>query len=154
MRPQDFIDAVAPAAKQSALTTKIPTSFTVAESALESAWGASMLAQQAKNLFGVKSTPDWKGATWTMQTREFLRGQWVMVPAAWRKYPDWLGSIQDHAAFLLDNPRYKPCFECADGEGFARAAQTCGYATDPQYADKIIALIRQYKLALLDAPRA
>jgi flagellum-specific peptidoglycan hydrolase FlgJ len=152
MKPQDFIDAIAPAAKASALKTKIPSSFTVAEAALESAWGASMLAQQAHNLFGVKADASYHGPTWTMQTREFLHGQWVMVPALWRKYPGWLGSIEDHAAFLLDNPRYKPCFECTDGEGFARAAQAAGYATDPQYADKIVALIRQYKLALLDAP--
>jgi flagellum-specific peptidoglycan hydrolase FlgJ len=154
MRPQDFIDAIAPAAKQSALTTKIPASFSVAEAALESGWGASMLAQQAHNLFGVKADSAWRGPTWTMQTREHLKGQWVMVPAVWRKYSDWLGSITDHAQFLLTNPRYKPAFAHADGEGFAAAVQACGYATDPDYASKIIAIIRAHKLALLDSAHA
>jgi len=154
MKPQDFIDAIGPAAKQSSITTKIPASFTVAEAALESGWGASMLAQQAHNLFGVKSSPGWTGPTWAMQTREYLHGQWVMVPAIWRAYPDWLGSITDHAQFLLTNPRYKPAFAHADGEEFAATVAQAGYATDPDYADKIIAIIRAHKLALLDAPHA
>jgi flagellar protein FlgJ len=154
MKPQDFIDAIGPAAKQSALTTHIPASFTVAEAALESGWGTSQLAAQGMNLFGVKADPSWRGPTITLRTREYLKGQWVVVPALWRKYSDWLGSITDHAQFLLTNPRYKPAFAHADGEGFAATVAQAGYATDPDYADKIIAIIRAHKLALLDAPHA
>lgn len=150
MTPQDFIKAVSPAARESAAKTKIPASFTVAEAALESAWGASQLARQGFNLFGVKADAAWKGAVLTMPTREYLKGTWVIVQARWRKYNDWLGSIQDHAAFLLTNPRYKPAFQHADGEGFARAVAAAGYATDPQYAQKIISIIRTHKLAELD----
>jgi flagellum-specific peptidoglycan hydrolase FlgJ len=149
MKPQDFIDAIAPAAKQSALKTKIFASFVVAEAALESGWGAHA---PGFNLYGIKADSSWHGAVTIQRTREFLNGAWTFVDAKFRAYPNWLGSIEDHAQFLLTNPRYKPCFECTDGEGFARAAQAAGYATDPQYGQKIIALIRQYKLALLDAP--
>ena len=154
MKPDDFIEAIGTAAQASAAATKIPASFTVAEAALESGWGVSQLAAQGFNLFGVKADKAWKGDTLTMRTREFLKGKWVIVPALWRKYADWRGCIDDHAKFLLTNPRYKPAFSCTDGESFARAVAKAGYATDPQYADKIISVIRAHDLATLDEPAA
>lgn len=150
MTPAEFIAAIAPAARTSASKTKIPASFVIAEGAIESGWGRSALTAQARNLFGVKADPAWHGEVLTMRTREFLRGAWVMVPARWRKYPDWQSCIDDHAAFLLTNPRYKPAFTCADAEAFTRAVAGCGYATDPGYADKIVSIIRKYNLTQFD----
>ena len=150
MTPDEFIKAIAPSAQASAAKTGIPASFTVAEAALESGWGGSQLAAQACNLFGVKADPAWKGPVLAMQTREYLGGKWTMVPANWRKYPNWQGCMDDHAQFLLTNRRYRPCFSCSTGEAFARAVATAGYATDPQYADKIIAVIRAHNLGRLD----
>lgn len=152
MTPAEFIYALAPAARASAAKTGIPASFVIAEGALESAWGASMLAAQAMNLFGVKADTSWRGAVLTMPTREFLRGQWVVVQARWRKYTDWQGCIDDHAQFLLTNPRYKAALACKDGRAFARAVAVAGYATDPKYADKIIAVIDGRGLAAYDKP--
>ena len=151
MKPDDFIAAIAPAAKASAEKTKIPASFTIAEAALESGWGSSQLAKQGKNLFGVKATQGWTGETLTMRTREFIHGEWVVVPALWRKYDDWLGCIEDHAAFLINNPRYKACFDCTDGKGFTRAVAAAGYASDPDYAKKVCSVIDSHNLAVLDA---
>ena len=151
MKPDDFIKAIGPAAQASAAKTKIPASFTVAEAALESGWGSSQLAAQGFNLFGVKADKAWKGDTLTMRTREFLKGQWVVVPALWRKYADWLGCIEDHAAFLMANPRYRLAFTGdRTGEDFARAVAAAGYATDPKYADKIVSVIRAHNLSELD----
>jgi len=150
MTPQEFVSAVGKAARQSMASTNIPASFVVADAALESGWGKSLLTVQGFNLFGVKADSSWKGATLTMQTREFLNGQWIMVPALWRKYPDWLASINDHAQFLLTNARYSGCFSHKDGIGFAQAVQSAGYATDPLYGEKIISIINQYKLSNLD----
>ncbi|MEI7954415.1 MAG: glucosaminidase domain-containing protein [Verrucomicrobiota bacterium] len=150
MTPSDFIAAVAPAAQSSAAKTRIPASFTVAEAALESGWGSSRLAAEGFNLFGVKADRSWHGPTLTMHTREFVHCQWVLVPALWRHYPDWEGCIDDHAAFLLGNPRYRPAFAHTTGEDFARAVAAAGYATDPEYANKLCALIELHHLADLD----
>ena len=150
MTPQAFIAVISDPAKTSALTTKIPASFVVAEAALESGWGTSILTQQAMNLFGVKADQSWHGPTISMNTREYLNGQWVVVPALWRKYSDWLGSIDDHAQFLLTNPRYQPAFAYTTGALFAKAVAAAGYATDPQYATKIISIIRAHNLSALD----
>ena len=151
MTPQTFIATISNAAKISAQATGIPASFTVAEGALESGWGNSLLTTQAKNLFGIKADRSWTGPVYRIQTREFLSDHWVMVYAPFRKYDDWLGSIQDHAAFLRSNPRYSACFQTKNGIEFAIAVDKAGYATDPNYADKITAIIREHNLLELDA---
>jgi flagellum-specific peptidoglycan hydrolase FlgJ len=150
MTPSDFIAALLPAAQQSQHTTKVPASFVIADAALESGWGASSLTVLAMNLFGVKADSSWHGDTLTMNTREYVDGAWVVVPAKWRKYSTWLDSLNDHAQFLLTNPRYAGCFDFTDGVGFAEAVAEAGYATDPGYAKKITAIIRGNNLLGFD----
>ncbi|MDQ7981341.1 glucosaminidase domain-containing protein [Paraburkholderia sp. SARCC-3016] len=154
MKPEEFIAAIAPAAQDLAARTKIPASFTVAQAALESSWGASKLAQLGFNLFGVKADRSWTGPTLSLPTTEYLGGKPTTVQALWRKYDSWLASLEDRARFLLDNPRYRAAFLCTDGESFAAAVQAAGYATDPQYAMKILAIMRGRNLHSLDGPVA
>lgn len=148
MTPQDFIAAIAPAARTSMRSTKIPASFTVAEGALESGWGAHA---PGFNLFGVKADSSWHGPTTSQATHEVINGETVEVQASFRAYPDWLASIEDHAQFLLTNPRYRPAFAYTTGALFARAIAAAGYATDPLYASKIASIIRAHNLSQLDA---
>jgi flagellum-specific peptidoglycan hydrolase FlgJ len=150
MTPDEFIAAVGPAARSSAAMSKIPASFVVAEGALESGWGGSQLCTEAFNLFGVKADPSWTGSIFILRTREYLDGHWTIEQAKWRKYKDWLGSIQDHASFLLSNPRYQPAFAYTSGTTFAMAIAAAGYATDPQYGQKIISIIKAHNLSSLD----
>lgn len=150
MAPNSFIAIIAPDARASMAVTKIPSSFCIAEASLESGWGESMLTKQARNFFGVKADASWKGDILTMNTREFLNNEWVVVPAKWRKYATYLECLADHAAFLMTNPRYKPAFMCADGESFCQAVGKAGYATDPNYSGKLISIIRKYNLSRFD----
>ncbi|RKP43785.1 glycoside hydrolase family 73 protein [Pararobbsia silviterrae] len=151
MTPQEtFIATLAPLAQASAARTRIPASFCVAEAALESGWGTSMLATEAHNLFGVKADPSWHGPTWALRTREVVNGQYVVVPANWRSYPDWASALSDHALFLMNNPRYAHAFDCTDGEAFAHAVAAAGYSTEPDYADRLISTMRARNLKALD----
>jgi flagellar rod assembly protein/muramidase FlgJ len=138
------------AAVASAKATGVPASITLAQAALESGWGESALAKTGNNLFGIKADSLWRGQTLTMNTKEFIKGHWVVVPALWRKYPSWQSSIDDHAAFLKQNPRYKACFLCTTSPTFARALAQAGYATDPDYANKLIALMSKHQLQSFD----
>lgn len=149
MTPQEFIAAISTAARASAATTKIPASFTVAEAALESGWGAHC---PGFNLFGIKADDSWTGPFTTKVTSEFVDGKKVSTTARFRAYTGWLGSILDHAQFLLTNSRYKPAFAYQGGASFAKAVAAAGYATDPDYAAKIISIINTHKLAALDLP--
>lgn len=151
MKPEDFLAAIAPAAQQSAKATRIPASFTIAQAILESGWGASQGTALGCNLFNIKASKQWHGPTFWRDTLEHVNGKDIRVPAEWRKYDTWLMAINDHARFLTTNPRYQPCFKETTGAGFARAVAEAGYATDPEYANKIIAVINGRKLDQYDA---
>jgi flagellar rod assembly protein/muramidase FlgJ len=150
VNPSEFIMRLASGAVASAKASGVPASITIAQAALESAWGESGLTQAGNNLFGIKADSIWRGQTLTMNTKEFIKGQWVVVPALWRKYPSWQASMEDHAAFLRRNPRYKACFLCTTAPAFAKALVQAGYATDPEYANKLIGLMDKHQLQSLD----
>ena len=150
MKPQDFINAIKDDAVASAVKTNVYASFSIADAALESAWGTSKLSVQGHNLFGVKADSSWTGDTISFRTREFLNKKWVFVNALWRKYPSWLGSFTDHAEFLRDNKRYEKAFLADNVEEFTIAIANAGYATDPIYASKIISIIKQHQLKSFD----
>ena len=150
MNPTEFIMRLTPGAVASAKSSGIPASITVAQAALESAWGESALSRLGNNLFGIKADGRWRGDTLSLQTREFIDGKWMYVLAKWRKYTNWQSSIEDHGSFLSKNPRYSECFKCQTSDSFAHALSLSGYATDPNYPDKLIGLIRQHNLQSLD----
>ncbi|WP_323141274.1 glycoside hydrolase family 73 protein [Massilia phyllosphaerae] len=147
MPPSAFIGMLAGFAQDCQRRTGIPASITLAQAALESSWGARA---PGNNLFGIKADKSWTGPTVTFQTTEHLAGQIVKMPDAFRRYDSWLASMIDHAQFLLKNPRYRDCFKQIDGAGWARALQAAGYATDPEYANKLIAIMRVRNLAFYD----
>ena len=146
MSPDDFIEKMRPGADECEATDGIPAAFTIAQGALESAWGSSGLCIQANNIFGVKADKSWKGRIYTKSTREYLNGQWVMIAALWRAYDTWAECMLDHAEFFKDNPRYSKALETNDPEEFARRVAAAGYATDPRYADKLISVMRAHDL--------
>lgn len=147
MQPSDFISAITPAALECAARYKVPASVTIAQAALESGWGANA---PGFNLFGIKADASWTGPVTSFLTHEVVNGQRIEITAAFRAYPDWLGSIDDHAAFLVANPRYKPAFEYSDGPSFASAIAAAGYATDPDYAQKLREIMQEHGLCELD----
>lgn len=146
--PEKFIDAIAPAAVRCMKHCGVPASVTIAQAILESAWGKSV---KGMNLFGIKADASWTGPIVTFPTHEVVNGKTVAIVAKFRAYSSWDGSIEDHAKFLTENPRYKPAFEFKDGPNFARAIAKAGYATDPTYADKLIAIMRGRDLTAFDA---
>ena len=147
MTPADFIAAISPAAVSSSAKTRVPASFTIAEGALESGWGSHA---PGNNLFGVKADPSWTGEVTTKLTRECVAGVWHTETDNFRAYPDWQGCMDDHAAFLHSNERYASAFQCTDGIAFARAIAAAGYATDPDYADKLASIINEHNLTQFD----
>lgn len=147
MLPQEFINMILPAAQACHRAHGIPASFTLAQAALESGWGARALGC---NLFGVKADKAWRGATRDVNTHEVINGKLVAMVCKFRAYPDWNASIDDRASFFRNNPRYRKCFSETTGEGWARAVAAAGYATDPDYASKLVSTIRARNLARFD----
>lgn len=149
---KEFIAKIAEYAAADAKRTGVPASLTIAQAALESNWGRSGLTTRANNLFGIKGTGP--AGSVTMPTTEYVGGKAIKVNAAFRAYRDWGESIADHSALLVNGVSwnrklYAGCIG-VDGKTAARAVAKAGYATDPGYAEKLIALIDTYELEKYD----
>ena len=134
----DFIQKVAPIAESEQRQSHVLASITIAQAALESDWGQSELSQKYNNLFGVKGTGTNSAM---MTTKEYVNGQWITVKASFAVYPSWASSIAAH---------YEQVVNASNYETAAEALQANGYATDPNYAQKLIAIIQKYKLYQYD----
>ncbi|MDY7231355.1 glucosaminidase domain-containing protein [Hyalangium rubrum] len=144
-----FLDRVAADAIKSQRQTGVPASVTLAQAMLESGSGQSGLATKANNFFGIKG--EGPAGHVTMPTKEFLNGKWVTVNANFRKYNSPAESFADHGKFLRDNRRYANAFNHTDNAAqFAREIHKAGYATDPEYSNKLISIINKYGLDRFD----
>lgn len=150
MPPSAFLDMLLPAALACQRLHGIPASFTLAQGALESRWGDSDLATKARNLFGIKADSAWHGPTFDLKTGEVFNGKEVVVPASWRKYATWDECLNDRVAYLKANKRYAKCWTETTGDGWARAIAAAGFATDPNYAAKLVATIHGRNLQRFD----
>jgi flagellum-specific peptidoglycan hydrolase FlgJ len=119
----------------------ILASVTIAQAALESGWGAYA---KGNNLFGIKGTGQIR------ETREYINHHWITIVDGFRVYDSWEGSIQDHSQFLLQNSRYAPVIGQRDYRVASNTLQQGGYATDPEYAGKLIRIIEQHGLIRYD----
>lgn len=146
----DFIEKVAKGAMNGYREYKVLPSISIAQAILESGSGMSLLTKKANNLFGIKAFDDWKGSFVEMETTEYdAGGNASTVLARFRAYDTWDDSILDHSK-LLATPYYKRVQESNDYQSAAYALSECGYATDPNYAAKLIMLIQQYGLYKYD----
>ena len=122
------------------LRYRIPASITLAQGLFESAAGRSDLVRQGNNHFGIKCHTSWMGPK--QYHDDDARGE------CFRVYSDAKESYEDHSQFLARQSRYASLFNLStsDYKGWARGLKQCGYATNPQYANKLIQIIELYKL--------
>jgi peptidoglycan hydrolase FlgJ len=142
-----FVDRLAAPAQAASSATGIPARFIIGQAALESGWGKREIkntdGSSSHNVFGIKATSDWTGKTTSAVTTEFVNGKSQKVVEKFRSYDSYEDALTDYASVLKSNPRYAPVVEASrDAAGFAHGMQKAGYATDPQYAKKLISIMR------------
>ena len=122
----------------------IPASITLAQGILESGSGQGRLARYGNNHFGIKCHATWNGKTITHDDDE--------KSECFRRYKYAYESFEDHSQFLMKRGRYSSLFELnpTDYESWAHGLKKAGYATDPAYAKKLIALIKKFNLHQYD----
>ncbi|RZJ52329.1 MAG: LysM peptidoglycan-binding domain-containing protein [Flavobacterium sp.] len=122
----------------------IPASIILAQGILESGAGRGDLAVEANNHFGIKCHSDWLG--------ESVRHDDDSSQECFRKYPEASESYKDHALFLVGKKRYATLFtyEKDDYKAWSKGLRAAGYATDPNYPDKLISYIERYNLHQYD----
>jgi flagellar protein FlgJ len=139
---ESFARDVWPHAERVAKRLNVATEAIVAQAALETGWGAHVPQRRdgstSFNLFGIKAGSGWSGDRVLKSTFEFEDGLPQRQLAAFRAYDDVGATFEDYSELLLDNPRYASVSNHGgDVAAFARALQQSGYATDPDYADKL-----------------
>jgi len=123
---------------------KIPASITLSQGIFESACGKSKLAITGNNHFGIKCHKEWFGDTLLIDDDS--------LGECFRKYITVEDSYTDHALFLTTRPRYSGLFtlDIMDYKAWAKGLKTAGYATNPQYAERLINLIEKYNISKQD----
>lgn len=144
-RVRSFVRRMQGPALQAAQSIGVSAQLILAQAALESGWGQREITndggQTSFNVFGIKAT-GWNGASTVTATREHSGGALRRVQAGFRVYESYEQAFADYARLIGTAPRYAPVREADSAEAAARALQDSGYATDPNYADKLIAIMR------------
>jgi flagellum-specific peptidoglycan hydrolase FlgJ len=149
----EYIQKYRFSAKAEQTKSGIPISIKLAQGILESKSGRSELARKAKNHFGIKCGKNWKGSSYTILSDEWNRTKNRMIArkGCFRAYTTVDECYSAHSN-LLKHKRYKKLFDLdrRDYKNWALGLQKLGYATDPDYAKKIILIIEKYHLYELD----
>lgn len=148
--PAHFVKALLPYATKAARLLGLGPEVLIAQSALETGWGQGVIrdAQGASsnNLFNIKADSRWNGPVVAKQTVEYVDGVAVRERALFRRYDSPEQAFQDYVDFLKGSDRYANALaQGGDAQGFARALQDAGYATDPAYAAKINSILDRFK---------
>lgn len=147
-RAESYIETYSSIAVAEMHRSGIPASITLAQGLLESGYGRSPLAVEGNNHFGIKCHSDWTGDHMNMDDDE--RNE------CFRKYAEAAESYRDHSDFLRYKSRYAFLFdyEVTDYKSWAYGLKKAGYATDPEYAPKLIRIIETYDLGRFDTGAA
>ena len=140
--PTAFVQSLWPYAKEAANSLLVDPKVLIAQAALETGWGQHVMRTEhgtsSKNLFGIKANQSWEGPITQVTTLELEGGSLKKQRASFRAYESYADSFNDYAQFVNDKPRYEKAREVSsDPKLYAEELQAAGYATDPDYANKI-----------------
>ncbi len=149
----DFVKQLQPFAQQAAKSLGIDPNALLAQAALESGWGNSVIKNadgtSSYNLFNIKADRSWRGKQSQVSTLEFDQGIARRVSSGFRAYNSFQESFNDYVNFIRNNPRYDTALTKVNNAGqYMRELQRAGYATDPSYADKVMHIYQSNALNL------
>jgi flagellar protein FlgJ len=135
-------------AKAASIDTGVPAHLMLGQAALESGWGKrelkAMDGTPSHNLFGIKATSSWDGKVIEATTTEYINGIKQKRIEKFRAYDSYAESFKDFANLMRNNPRYENVIaNMHDVKSYAQAMQKAGYATDPNYANKLASVIQK-----------
>jgi peptidoglycan hydrolase FlgJ len=144
----EFHQRLSKAAVTASNATGMPANYMLGQAALETGWGRREIkasdGSNSHNLFGIKATGGWKGKVAEITTTEYIDGVKQKRVEKFRAYDSYAESFKDFANLIQNNPRYKSVMENVNSiSGYARALQNSGYATDPNYANKLASVINK-----------
>ena len=145
---ENYIEDSAKLAVRIAKRNDLFPSVMIAQSILESNWGRSQLSLEYNNYFGIKAVKKKDGIVF--ETEEYVEGKIGRYMENFKKYSSKSESFNHYAKLLSTAKRYSKVKTAKDYKEAAKYIQEAGYATDPNYADKIISVIEKYNLNKYD----
>lgn len=144
MTAEEYIKRFAPLAVEQQALYGIPASITLGQGLLESGNGNSRLAREANNHFGIKCGSSWDGRS--------IRHDDDALQECFRAYDSIEESYIDHSLILCERKWYRPLFDLdpKDYKAWAHGLKKAGYATNPRYAELLIAIIERHELYRFD----
>ncbi len=144
----DFRNRMSQHAEAASRASGVPVNLMLGQAALESGWGKREIKAGdgtiSHNLFGIKATGDWKGKVAETTTTEYIHGVKQKRVEKFRAYDSYADSFKDFANLMQTNPRYKTVIaNMHNVNSYALAMQNAGYATDPNYANKLASVIHK-----------
>jgi flagellar protein FlgJ len=144
---ESFVQRLLPHAQAASADSGIPAHFMMGQAALETGWGRAEIraadGKNSHNLFGIKAGGSWTGRTVDIVTTEYVNGKPQKQVDTFRAYDSYADSFRDYANMLRGNARYQNVVAAGhSAAGFAQGLQQAGYATDPNYAQKLMSVIR------------
>jgi flagellar protein FlgJ len=141
--PEDFVKKLWTTANIAAGILGVHPEILLAQAALETNWGKSILqhsnGRSTHNLFNIKAGNDWNKDTTSINSVEQKQGVLVKEKSTFRSYSSFTDSFFDFVNLLKQNGRYSDVLnKVSDPRQFIQALQKAGYATDQNYADKIL----------------
>ncbi len=156
--PAEFVHRVMPTIRRAAAALGVNPLGMLAQAALETGWGQRLPrtadGTSSLNLFGIKAGEEWTGARATADTVEFSNGVATPRRTAFRAYGSIEESVGDFARLLRNSPRYRDAVAAgADAEAYIHGIGKSGYASDPDYANKLNQILNSGTLQAALAPR-
>ncbi|MBU3022159.1 flagellar assembly peptidoglycan hydrolase FlgJ [Aestuariibacter sp. A3R04] len=144
---QAFVAALYPHAERAAAELGTDAKAIIAQAAVETGWGQYVIhnsqGQSSHNLFGIKASPQWTGSQAVVDTIEFNNGVPERRKAAFRQYTSLEEGLADYVNFVRSQPRYAQAVAASgDTQQYFSELQQAGYATDPDYASKVMSVYR------------
>ncbi|MCF6204689.1 MAG: flagellar assembly peptidoglycan hydrolase FlgJ [Methylococcaceae bacterium] len=144
---ENFISQLRPYAEQAAKKLGVDAKVLLSQAALETGWGKSVIntsdGKSSYNLFNIKADKSWSGQQTQIATLEFKDGIGKKEVAGFRAYASYQESFDDYVNFIKNNPRYKKALDVAEmPEQYMKELQQAGYATDPEYASKVMKIVQ------------
>jgi flagellar protein FlgJ len=141
-RQADFVEKHSAVANSIERATGIPAAFMLGQAGHETGWGKFEIkgkgGAQSFNLFGIKAGSSWNGKVAEITTTEYVDGVAQKKVAKFRAYDSYEDAFKDYARMISDSPRYaKVRQQTGSAHAFASGLQKAGYATDPEYANKL-----------------
>lgn len=145
--PSEYIALFCPYAQLTANRLGVHPAPILAQSALETGWGKSRPAD-GFNMFGIKAGKAWTGSVAMAWTHEYVNGKRIRIQAPFRDYSSFAHAWWDYGAVIGGLSRYRYAIAAGrDWRGYIRGLVKGGYATDPAYEQKLVAIINRYKLS-------